>query len=285
MEVQLDNLLEEIGTRFEADPLSIYGPIEYGLDDIVRKVVESQKSQQGTRAQLVVMLDTEGGYLDVVDRMVDTFRHHYGVVSFVIPNAAYSAGTILAMSGDAIFMDYYSRLGPIDPQVPSANGDMIPALGYLRRYERLLEKANDPEQNLSLAELQLIIGGFDQAELYMYEQQRELSVQLLGEWLCQYKFKDWNVTETRREPVTPEKKRERATEIANALNDTDKWHSHSKGISAEVIKDELNLKIDEFGDHAPAIRRYHDLFKDYSELNRHIGVVHAPSSYIPYHVH
>ena len=43
-----------------------------------------------------------------------------------------SAGTILCMSGDKIFMDYASILGPIDPQVPTPDtGDYVPALGYL----------------------------------------------------------------------------------------------------------------------------------------------------------
>ena len=35
------------------------------------------------------------------------------------------------MSGDAIFMDYFSVLGPIDPQLPKGD-TMVPALGYLR---------------------------------------------------------------------------------------------------------------------------------------------------------
>jgi len=55
------------------------------------------------------------------------------VVDFLIPSHAMSAGTILAMSGDAIHMDYYSVLGPIDPQVENQEGRLIPALGYLIR--------------------------------------------------------------------------------------------------------------------------------------------------------
>ena len=48
--------------------------------------------------------------------MVETLRHHYDIVDFVVPTHAYSAGTIFVMSGDSIYMDYYSRLGPIDPK-------------------------------------------------------------------------------------------------------------------------------------------------------------------------
>lgn len=284
VEALLDERLRAIEIGFQADAIAVYGPMEFGLDDHVRNVVELIKAREGARDNLVVLIDTDGGYLDVVNRMVDTIRHHYKIVSVVIPNAAYSAGTIFAMSGDAIYMDYYSRLGPIDPQVPGDKGEMIPALGYLKRYEALIEKAKDPDE-ITLAEIQLLVSGFDQAQLYMYDQARELSVKLLGDWLCTYKFKDWNETETRGVPVTDEMKRERAEEVANELNNTDRWHSHSNGISAEVLRQELKLKIDDFGDHADAVRRYHELLKDYRELNGHFGVVHAPGSYVPYHVH
>ena len=80
-----------------------------------------------------------------------------------------SAGTVLVMSGDAIHMDYYSLLGPIDPQVqrPGATG-LIPALGYLIQYERLIEKGR--QGILTTAEAQILIDCFDQAELYSTRQ-------------------------------------------------------------------------------------------------------------------
>lgn len=284
VEALLDEKLRAIETAFDAQGLAIYGPLDFGLDDTVRDVVEKLKAGDPQREQLVILLDTDGGYLDVVNRMVDTIRHHYRIVSFVIPNAAYSAGTILAMSGDAIYMDYYSRLGPIDPQVQDDRGNMIPALGYLKRYEALIAQSREPD-GLSLAEIQLLIGGFDQAQLYMYEQARELSVTLLGDWLCKYKFKEWNKTETQGLTVTEEMRRTRGKEVANQLNDTDRWHSHSNGISAEVLKNELKLRIDDFGARKDMIRTYHDLLTDYAGLNRVIGVVHTPGTYLPYHSH
>ena len=52
-----------------------------------------------------------------------------------------------------------------------------------------------------------MIQGFDQAELYQYEHQRELSIALLKEWLVSYKFKDWKITRTRRKKVTAKMKK------------------------------------------------------------------------------
>lgn len=280
----LDDRLRDIEAAFGAHAIALYGPIDFSLDDTLRDLLEIRKSSAPDQTRLVVLLDTDGGYLDVVTRMVDTIRHHYQIVDFVIPNVAYSAGTILAMSGDNILMDYYSRLGPIDPQVPDDKGGMIPALGYLKRYEDLIAKAAGPG-GLSIAEIQLLINGFDQAQLYMYGQARELSVKLLGDWLCKYKFKDWHETETRHAVVTEDMRRQRAEEVANQLNDTDRWHSHSYGISGEVLRAELKLRIDDFGEHAEVIRKYNDLLKDYMGLNGVIGAVHVPGTYRPYHQH
>jgi ClpP class serine protease len=51
-----------------------------------------------------------------------------------------SAGTVLVMCGDNIYMDYFSVLGPIDPQVKrrSKGNVYVPALGYLEKYNELV---------------------------------------------------------------------------------------------------------------------------------------------------
>ena len=127
-------------------------------------------------------ITTTGGYIEIVRRIVDTIRHHYKTVEFIIPNYAYSAGTVFALSGDAIHMDYFSHFGPIDPQLETTKGRMVPALGYLEQYNRLIKKAETGR--ITSAEVQLLISGFDQAELYQYEQARNLSISLLKEWLA-----------------------------------------------------------------------------------------------------
>ena len=74
-----------------------------------------------------------------------------------------SAGTILPLSGNAIWTDYCSVLGPIDPQVPSQDGHKyLPALGYLVRYQELIDKTNRGEA--SAAELHILMN-LDQREL------------------------------------------------------------------------------------------------------------------------
>jgi len=284
IEQQLDERLRALEEDFNADAISFTGGLYFGIDDILRSSVEELVRRSNRRRRLVIVLTTSGGYIEVVQRIVDTLRHHYNHVVFVIPNYAFSAGTILAMSGDEIHMDYYSRLGPIDPQVESASGKTVPALGYLVQWERLLQKARDGK--LTLPEAQLMIEGFDQAELFSYEQARELSVALLKDWLVRYKFKNWRKTETRREQVTPTMRQQRAEAIARALNDTERWHYHGYGISMAVLQRELKLKIDDL-DKKPEVcnkvKAYFGLLDDYMRKRSEKGVLHTVGNYLPYH--
>ena len=283
IERQLDEYLAEVGKVFSDDVLTFCGDLIFGADDVVRNGVEQLKKQASGSKRLVVILTTSGGYIDVVQRIVDTLRHHYDFVEFIIPNYAYSAGTVLAMSGDAIWMDYYSRLGPIDPQVPNKSGRMVPAMGYLKQYERLIQKAKD--NSITLPEIQLLVEGFDQAELYHYEQARERTITLLKEWLAKYKFKDWKETRTQKKKVTPELRTERASQIAAELNKTEIWHTHGHGISMRVLIERLNLIIDDFGakpEINDKIKRYYDLLDDYMVKQGNQGVLHVKGVYVPF---
>lgn len=264
IEQQLDQRLEALEQAFDADAFSFVGPLVDGVDDLVRGTVDSIRQRGSARQRLVVFLTTTGGSILVVHRIVDTLRHHYPHVAFVIPNQAFSAGTVFAMSGDEIFMDYYSRLGPIDPQVANTKGRWVPALGYLAQWERLVKRAESGD--LTVAEAQLMIYGFDQAELYEFEQARELSVTLLKEWLVQYKFKNWVETASTGKRVTPKMRQNRAEAIARQLSNTDRWHSHGYGISMAVLRRDLNLLIDDLDDdpgRCRAVKQYHGLLSDY----------------------
>ena len=127
------------------------------------------------------------------------------------------------MSGDDIFMDYQSVLGPIDPQVQNKDGRFVPALGYLDRIQELIDLAKS--DRISQAEF-LILKDFDLAELKAYEQARDLTIDLLKEWLVKYKFKNWESTETNGKLVTEDLKRERAEQIAQELSNNKRWHTH-----------------------------------------------------------
>jgi hypothetical protein len=280
IEQQLGQRAVAIEQAVQADLLSYVGPMFAPADDEIKDAVEALKAR---RRALFVVLETNGGYVDVAERIARIFRHHYRRVEFVVPSYAMSAGTVLVMSGDAIHMDYASILGPIDPQVRKRDV-FVPALGYLEQYQRLVDKS--AAGDLTTAELMFFTQNFDAAELYRYEQERELSIALLEEWLVKYKFKNWTVTESTNTKVTPAMRRERAKRIGQQLNETDRWHSHSRGIPMTVLSRDLKLQIEDFGADERLrgpLHDYYRLLKDYRMRRGHDGfVLHTRDSYVAY---
>ena len=94
----------------------------------------------------------------------------------------------------------------------------------------------------------MLVEKLDLADLHRFEQAREHSVELLEKWLSTYKFKNWHKTESKRKSVTQDMRKKRAKKIALALNNTKRWHAHSRGISIETLQNELNLKIEDMSE-------------------------------------
>lgn len=262
----LSSRLAALETHFGADVVFYFGEIHPAFTKPFRDFVEKLRDVEEPRERLVVFLNTPGGSAETVEKMVEIIRHHYTDVSFVVPDYAMSAGTILCMSGDRIYMDYSSSLGPIDPQVFNGR-DWVPALGYLDKVDQLLKKAE--HGNLSDAEF-LILQGIDLAQLSRYEQARDLTVTLLKKWLVEYKFRDWKMHSTNPKklgkPVTDDEKKVRAEEIAKLLGDNKLWHSHGRMISAVTLSQALRLKIDDYSTDNTLrglIRDYNDLLIEY----------------------
>ena len=264
--------LRAIEDMLKADALTILSPINSGLEHLVKVAVEAREERRQT---LAVILDTPGGVVEVVERIVRVLRHHYDHVKFVIPDRAMSAGTILALSGDDILMDYHSCLGPIDPQL--VIGDrLVPALSYLSQFDALIEKSRT--EALSTAEV-VLLQKLDLAELHQFELARDLSIDLIKQWLTSHKFKDWSVTETQGTPVTPEMREERASSIARQLNDHERWLTHGRGIDMRTLREELQLKIKDFGttpDLKKAIWDYFWFLRDHMARNGLVSFVHTP---------
>lgn len=256
----ISNALLELEDIANSDVLCYSGPIVDGNENVFLDIIEELADSPDKRDSLMVVLTTTGGSAMAVERYVNIIRKHYEKVSFVVPDYAYSAGTIFCMSGDEIWMDYFSVLGPIDPQVKNKEGKFVPALGYLDKVNSLIDKARNG--SLTNAEF-LILKDFDLAELRAYEQAKELTITLLKKWLLKYKFKNWN-KHANGNPVTLQEKEKRAEEIADKLGDNNIWKSHARPICIEELEN-LKLKIEDYSDKETlrkVIRRYYNLSKD-----------------------
>lgn len=204
----LHDMNEKLAELMEGDSIFVNSALIPPLDEELRVVIEDIcDGKMGNH--LIVMLETNGGYMETVERLVSVMRAHYKKVSFVIPNFAYSAGTILALSGDKIYMDYYSVLGPIDPQYGDSG---LSGVGYLTKFNEITKQINDSESS-SKAEITFLIKKFDPAQLFSVEQGINHGRTLITEWLPKYKFKNWKTTETSKTKVTPSMKKDRAEKL------------------------------------------------------------------------
>ena len=273
----LNQKLIELETHFDADFLVYFGPFEGGENHFL-SVVEDLAKDDNKKEKLFVILTTGGGSAIVVERFVNIIRKHSSEVNFIVPDYAYSAGTIFCMSGDSIYMDYFSVLGPIDPQVQNKDKKWVAALGYLDKINELITKAQNDE--LTQAEF-IILKDFDLAELKEYEQAKNLTIALLEKWLVKYKFKNWS--EHRSNPdligqeVTDDQKVDRAKDIADKLSDNNLWKSHGRPINIETLK-ELGLEIDDYSDNEimrDLIRSYYELLSDFVIKRGYRNFVHT----------
>jgi hypothetical protein len=262
----LKEKVAQLEDYFQANVVFYYGEIHHAYERFFRDFIENCKQLDNTKTRLVVFLNTSGGSVETVEKMVDIIRYHFQEVYFVVPDYAMSAGTIFCMSGNKIFMDYSSSLGPIDPQVFNGK-EYVPALGYLDQVEKLLEKSRS--NTLTPAEF-VILQNQDLALLSRYEQAKNLTITLLKKWLVEYKFDNWKThrsTPSKKDkPVTLDEKKERAEQIAVMLGDNKLWHSHGRMIGIKTLKDIIRLEIDDYSNDdklRTLIRSYNDLLTEY----------------------
>lgn len=271
---QLNTYLGKIEDTLQADVLTISSPMVLSLEYKVKYAIELFKER---KPRIAIVLETLGGTIEVVERLVHVIRHYYNEVDFLIPDRAMSAGTVFVMSGDKIFMNYFSCLGPIDPQIVK-NDELVPALSYLNQYQRLSEKAEAGQ--LNMADITLL-SKLDLGELYQFEQARELSHDLLINWLSTYKFKDWHTHSSTGKLVTVKEKKKRAEEIAAVLSNNERWHSHGRMISRDTLtsrSEGIRLqieKIEDYPDISSALEEYVGLLNDYIQREKHISFVHT----------
>lgn len=136
-------------------------------------------------------------------------------------------------------------LGPIDAQTKIGRST-ISDLDWVdnKRQEALQNNALNPFDAVMIAQI-------SPGELNGVLHSLKFAEDLVVEWLVNYKFKNWDFTETRKIPVTPERKKERAVEIAQLLCKHSKWRSHGRSIKINDLE-EIGLTIINI-DHNPDV--------------------------------
>lgn len=218
--------------KLRGRPLLVYASDFLGQDDtttpnaIDLQDVDGFTDLAGTvdSTEVDVLLHSPGGRPDATERIVYILRNHFDRVHFIIPHSAYSAATMLALSGDSITIHPSATLGPIDPQIGG-----IPARSIKRGFERVrdLLKTEGPE---ALPAYMPLIENYTLDLLELCDDSEKLSKELVTAWLTEYMFRG-------------EKKKKQINDIVEYFTSYDKHLMHSRPLLYKKLAD-LNLKID-----------------------------------------
>lgn len=210
-------------------------PIEQGDFYVIHDILSDKKSL----SKIDIYLETPGGSGETAEEIVEFLHNNFDTVTFVVSGEAKSAGTIIVLSGDEILMTETGSLGPIDAQVKIGRS-VVSAYDYI---EWVNEKRKEAEEKGALSPLDAtMVAQITPGELSGVFHALEYAKDLVIEWLVKYKFKKWNVTETRKIPVTEEFKRARAEEIAKELTNHSKSRLHGRSIKRYDLEN-IGLKI------------------------------------------
>lgn len=188
-----------------------------GFTDLINSV--------GKSSSVDVLLHSPGGRPDATERIVGILRNKFQEVYFLIPHSAYSAATMLALSGNGIVLHPSATLGPIDPQVgvPTKEGSIsfVPAKSILNGFAKAkaMIKAEGAE---SLPAYIPLIEKYSLDLFELCEDSEKLSKELVSSWLKKYMFagkknarskikkaasffSDYNTHKVHSRPLSPDK--------------------------------------------------------------------------------
>lgn len=187
-----------------------------GFTDLVNSINHSDSVD--------VLIHSPGGSADVTERIVNILSTKFKEVHYLIPHSAYSAATMLALSGDSITIHPSATLGPIDPQI-----DGIPARSIKRGFENAKTKIKD-EGPQSLPAYVPLIQKYTLHLLEICEDAEKLSKELVGDWLKAKMLKGKDEAEINK--------------VVEYFSAYDKHLTHSRPLFYNKIKDYgLNISV------------------------------------------
>ena len=174
---------------------------------------------------LDLILHSPGGSAEAAESIVKYLRGRFPKLRVIIPVAAMSAASMIAMSADVIIMGAHSQLGPIDPQItiPTPEGPRsAPAAAIIQQFN---EAKGDLEKNPDYIVAWLpILRNYSPALLKVCMDSVNLSKSMVADWLEKYMFSGHNQANVK------------AEKIADFLGNYDNFKSHSRGIDRDQLR-------------------------------------------------
>jgi hypothetical protein len=178
-----------------------------------------------TETELDLILTSPGGSPEAAESIMSYLRSRFDHIRAIVPVAAMSAATMMALACDEIVLGQHSQLGPIDPQFTIATPEgprAAPGQAILDQFELAKEECKNP-QNIGawLPMLRSLLPGL----LAQCVNQRELAEQFVEKALAEHMFKD------RGEDAGPS-----ALTAAKWFSDYGAFKSHGRRVGPEDAK-------------------------------------------------
>ena len=165
------------------------GALSINLGD-VQLFMSALNKVKGDKLDLII--HTPGGSAEATEQIVKYLRQKFTDLRVIVPQAAMSAGTMLACAANKIVMGRHSALGPIDPQLtmPTPDGQFTAAAQSLvdefnAAVAAIKANPNSPDVPILVARLKQYPPGF----LTECNKAIKLAKQLVKEWLKAYMFR------------------------------------------------------------------------------------------------
>jgi len=202
----------------------------YNIQDILR---------ESPQKKIDFYIETPGGSGEAAEEIAKFLRKKFEEVNFVIAGEAKSAGTILVLSGDNIYMTDTGSLGPIDAQVRIGRS-VVSAHDYKewvdkKREEAAIKGSLNPFDAVMVAQI-------SPGELFGVINSLEFAKDLVKCWLEEYKFKNWKETRTSKTVVSNQLRKERADKVAEMFCNHTNWRTHGRSLKIEDLQDDLIIE-------------------------------------------
>lgn len=185
--------------------------------------------------ELDLLLTSPGGSPEAAESVVHYLRTRFDHIRVIVPVAAMSAGTMIALAADEIVMGSHSQLGPIDPQftISSPEGPRsAPAQAILDQFELAKQQCQDPK---NIAAWLPILRGLMPGLIAQCQASQDLSRQYAERWLKAQMFKG--------DPDAAAK----AAAAAAWFSDFKYFKSHTRRVSRDDARD-LSLSVTDLED-------------------------------------
>lgn len=207
---------------------------------IIRDMLKDVQNQ----AEIDIYIETPGGNGVTAEEIAKFLHKKFSKVNFVISGEAKSAGTILALSGNDIYMTETGSLGPIDAQIHIGRS-VISAYDYM---EWINAKMNEAIQNGKLNPVDAtMVAQITPGEIQLVNHSLEFAKDLVKEWLYTYKFSNWKETSTQKIAVTDDMKRQRANSVADEFANHSRWRTHGRSLKISDLE-EIGLMVNNLED-------------------------------------